>query len=314
MNVYKNAFVMLLACILYMPFSANSAWNPFDNKVKKGEGGVETDVVKACSESKGTIALNEPEHRYYLRANVPNPQILLKPMIQNSRCFRLVNRGAAVRTMKAEREFADDGELQKGSRMGGGQIKAADYSLVADVALSDGDTSGSTIGGAAGGTFGALGGAVGAIVGGLGNKGKEAQVVLELVDMRTSESYVVQGSATKKDLKGGIGALIGPVAGGFGGYEDTDESKMVAFAFANAYESLVNQLGGFGLHDASADHAGYYVHTTINLRGGPTTKAPSLGKLYEDTAVILTGAKSGEWVEVEAIGKTGWIMKQYITR
>ena len=71
MNAYKNTFVMFLACILYMPLYANSAWNPFDNKVKKGEGGVDTNVAQTCSESKGTIALNEPEHRYYVRAMFP---------------------------------------------------------------------------------------------------------------------------------------------------------------------------------------------------------------------------------------------------
>lgn len=312
MNICTMSGKILLAIIIAMPVTAHAdLTDMFDNSVKKGEGGVETDTAKICSDRYGTLALNEPEHRYYLQANLPNPQVLLKPMIQNSKCFGLVNRGAAVRTMKAERAFASDGELQKNSRMGGGQIKAADYSLVADVALSDGDTGG---GGGIGGLFGSTGKVFGAIVGGLGKKGKEAQVVLELVDMRTSESFVAQGSATKNDLKGGLGGIIGPVAGGFGGYEDTDAKKMVAFAFANAYDNLVVQLGGFGLQGAAADNAGYMVSTTVKMRGGPTTKAPELASLYEGTSIIKTGVKNGEWVEIEAMGKTGWIKSMYITR
>ena len=312
----KKSFVFVFAVAAALPITAWAGIGDlFDNDVKKGEGGVDTNVAQTCSERYGTIALNEPEHYYYRQVDLPDPKLLLKPMIQNSQCFGLVNRGSAVKTMKAERQFADDGELQKNSRMGGGQIKAADYSLVADVALSDGNTGGSAAGGLIGGMFGGGGGRTfGALLGGLGNKGKEAQVVLELVDLRTSESYVVQGAATKKDLKGGIAGIIGPVAGGFGGYEDTDESKMVAYAFANAYENLVDQLGGYGLQGASADHADYMVSATVKMRGGPTTKAPELGILYEGTSIIKTGVENGEWVEIEALGKTGWIMSSYITR
>jgi curli biogenesis system outer membrane secretion channel CsgG len=233
-------------------------------------------------------------------------------MMQDSRCFGLVNRGAAMQNMRSERAFADEGELQKGSKMGGGQIKAADYTVIPNIVHKDRNSSGQS---ALGGLGGMIGGTFGAAIGGFSTTAKEAQVTLEVVDIRTSESMIVEGSATKKDLKAGGFGWLGSMGGALGGYDDTDLGKVVAIAFVDAYNNLVGELGGIVPGSAAAaDNAGFVVSTNVKMRGGPTTKAPELAMLYEGTSIIKTGVENGEWVEIEAMGKTGWIKAMYITR
>jgi curli biogenesis system outer membrane secretion channel CsgG len=46
-------------------------------------------------------------------------------MIQQSNCFVVVERGAAMQNMQAERSLRDSGEMRQGSNMGAGQMVAA---------------------------------------------------------------------------------------------------------------------------------------------------------------------------------------------
>ena len=62
-----------------------------------------------------------------------------------------------------EREMADQGELQRGSNLGKGQVKAADYFLQPDIVSTNKNSGGGGVGGFLG-NF--VGGPIGAIAGG----------------------------------------------------------------------------------------------------------------------------------------------------
>ncbi|MBT4520496.1 MAG: hypothetical protein HOC23_10865 [Halieaceae bacterium] len=316
MSSLKRMYAVLIPLLLVLPFSAQADLGDLfgSKETKKGEGGTDTTVTK-CSTAIGTAALQEPEYPVYQQLGLASPVPLVKLMMSRSKCFKVVARGRAVRSIKTERAFADDGELQKGSNMGGGQIKAADYIIVPSIVHKDKNSGGSS---GMGGLIGRVTGSsiLGGVAGAFKTTSREAQVMLEVIDLRTSEQIaVVDGSAKKKDLKIGAGGFLGGLGGAGGGYDDTDIGKVVAVAFVDAYNNLVVELGGVTPGSAaSADNAGYSVSANVKMRGGPTVKAPDMGTLYEGTGVVLTGVENGEWREIEAMGKTGWIKSMYLTR
>jgi len=312
MKLLKHASVLLMMALLVAPMGASAQIKGlFGAKdAKKGEGG--TDVsVENCSERIGTAALQEPEYPVYHQLGLKSPIPLVKLMMTRSGCFQVVARGQTIRALKAEREFAADGEGQKGSRMGGGQMVLADYIIVPNIVHQDSDSGGA--GGVAGGI---LRRATGGLVGGFKTTKKEAQVMLEVVDTRTSvQVAAVEGSALKKDLKIGLGGWLGAVGGAGGGYDDTDIGKLTAVAFVDAYNKLTAQLGRIEAGSAkAADNAGYVTAADVNMRAGASENAPVLQKLYKGTSVIPTGTKSGVWWQVESQGQEGWVHGDYITR
>ena len=114
-----------------------------------------------------------------------------------------------------EREIGQNLGLQRGSNVGKGQIKAADFVLVAEVGSADSNTGGA---GAAGLIGGLVGGRAGAVIGGFRTKKLEADVVLSLTDVRTSESNAFEGHAAKNDLSWGAGGGLGFAGAVGGGY------------------------------------------------------------------------------------------------
>src|SRR6185369_16488328 len=127
--------------------------------------------LQKCERPLGTLAVVEPQDLALTslrRYNLQSPTSLIRMMAQQSNCFQVVERGVAMQNMMQERNLAKSGELQSGSNVGGGQMKAADLVLTPNVIYSEGNAKG--IAGAVGGL---VGGGLGAIAGGL--KFKEAQ-------------------------------------------------------------------------------------------------------------------------------------------
>src|SRR3546814_16292875 len=83
-----------------------------------------------------------------------SPEAILRVFDQRSGCFTLVNRGRSMQNRAMERAMAEQGELQEGSNIGGGQVKAADYYLQPVHASTKSNSSGG--GGAIGGVIGVL--------------------------------------------------------------------------------------------------------------------------------------------------------------
>ncbi|MES2493752.1 MAG: CsgG/HfaB family protein [Pseudomonadota bacterium] len=215
--------------------------------------------IPRCSRNLGTVAIVEPDTQWWRELNLGSPEAILKVFIQQSGCFKLVNRGRAMQSRAMERAMADDGELQSGSNLGKGQVKAADYYLEPDIVTGNRNSGGSALGGVLGGIGGGLfGRGFGAIAGGINVKKSEASVTLSVVNARTTEEEaLVQGYARKSDLSfgGGGGGLFGGgtfAAAGGGGYQDTAIGQVIVLAYLNAYTKLVTQLGGLPTNAAVA--------------------------------------------------------------
>lgn len=280
----------------------------FASDAKKGGAATDVSDLTRCDRPIGTAALVEPEYPIYSQYGLSSPIPLVKLMMARSGCFQVVSRGSTSSALQAERAMAEMGDMQKGANMGGGQMAAADFVIVAEIINQD-----SNSGGSAGALGGLLPGKAGALAGLFKKEKLEAEVMLTLTNVRTSvQEAIAQGSATKNDLSlGGLG-WIGGVAGGGGAYESTDIGKIVAVAFVDAHNNLVSQLGG--VSDANVDNAGYVTAADVEFRAGPSSNAPSLATLYQGTSILPTGVRNGDWWEVEALGKTGWVHSDYITR
>jgi curli biogenesis system outer membrane secretion channel CsgG len=260
-----------------------------------------------CQAKLGTISVvNGDDPSGWTNNSLAAPQKLLKVIIQKSGCFSLVDRGAGMDAAAREREIGSSMGLQKGSNVGKGQIKAADFVLVAEVGSADSNTGG---GGAAGLLGGIVGGRAGAIVGGFRTKKSEADVVLSLTDVRTSESNSFEGHAAKNDLSWGAGGGIGFGGAVGGGYEDTDIGKIVTQAFIVSYAEMVNNLGGIDIGGKeAAPSRSFTVQTATTLRSAPNPTGKVMRALPVGLTVYPTGNKDGMYWEVaDDNDNVGWV-------
>jgi hypothetical protein len=263
--------------------------------------------IPRCTTKLGTISIvNGDDSSGWTNNSLAAPQKLLKVIVQKSGCFSLVDRGAGMDAAAREREIGGSLGLQKGSNVGKGQIKAADFVLVAEVGSADSNTGG---GGAAGLIGGLVGGRAGAIVGGFRTKKLESDVVLSLTDVRTSESNSFEGHAAKNDLTWGAGGGIGFGGAVGGGYEDTDIGKIVTQAFMVAYSEMVQNLGGIDVGGkAAAPSRSYTVQTPTTLRSAPSPTGKVVRALPAGIVVYPTGTKDGMYWEVaDDNDNVGWV-------
>lgn len=262
--------------------------------------------IPRCERSLGTLSIVDGQADTWSPLRLAPPQTLLRVVVQRSGCFSLVDRGAGMSAAERERQLASGGLLQGGSNVGGGQVRAADYVLVAEVAAQDSDASG---GGAAGIIGGLIGGRVGAAVGGIRTNRLEANTVLSLTDVRTSETVAVtEGYATRTDVGWAAGGGWGFGGAVGGGYEDTEIGRIVPQAFIQAYSDMVYQLGGVGDARQYAPQQSYQVQQSTTLRAGPSASAPVVRALPAGLVLYPTGARDGMWWEVvDDNDNVGWV-------
>jgi len=229
--------------------ASTTAWaDPSSGRKDQMRGQAE---IPVCTHKIGTLALVPPDKEWWREYNLGTPEAIIKVFVQQSGCFTMVNRDRAMQSRNMERALADAGELQGGSNMGKGQVKAADFFLQPDIVTANKNSGGGGVGaaaGALGGLFGGWGSAVGAVAGGINVKKGEANVTLSLVDARTTEESLTEGYARKTDISWGAGGGAGwwggfAAAGGYG-YQDTAIGQVIVLAYLDAYKKLVYQLGG----------------------------------------------------------------------
>jgi len=209
--------------------------------------------IPVCTHRIGTLAIVPPDKQWWRELNLGSPEAIIKIFVQQSGCFTMVNRDRAMQSREMERAMADNGELQRGSNMGKGQVKAADYFLQPDIVSTNKNSGGGGAGAAVGGLlghFGGWGGAVGALAGSINVKKGEANVTLDLVNARTTEEEALtEGYARKTDISWGAGGGYASWWGGFAaagasGYQNTEIGQVIVLAYLDAYKKLVAQLGG----------------------------------------------------------------------
>lgn len=226
--------------------------------------------LERCDQALGTIGVVEDQNApwyhtlqsYKLGSTVP----VLRMMIQQSNCFVVVERGAAMRNMQMERNLRDSGEMRQGSNMGPGQMVAADYTMNPSIQFSQ-NTGG--MGGALGGLSRHLG-VIGAIAGGM--KTNEASTTLIMIDNRSGvQLAAAEGTAKNTDF-----ALFGSAFGwaggaGAGGYTSTPEGKIIIAAFADSYNQLVKAVRNY---KAQTVKGGLGTGGALGVQGGFTPASP----------------------------------------
>ena len=274
-----------------------------------------TAEVPRCTRKLGTLSItNGDDPRGWNQYNLAPPAKLLRSIVQKSGCFNLVDRAAGLNAAQAERDIGASLGMQRGSNVGQGQIKAADYVLVAEVQAADGNAGGSALAGLAGGL---IGGRAGALVGGIKTRKLEANTLLSLTNVRTTETIsVAEGYAVKNDIGwsagaggGGWGGFGGAVGGG---YEDTETGRIVTLAFIEAYSKMVGELGlvsgGPGSAEASPSRT-FTAMAPVNLRGAANAKGALIRTLPAGAIVYPTGQKNGLWWEVaDENDNVGWVL------
>src|SRR3954462_5287590 len=215
--------------------------------------------IPVCTHKIGTLAIVPPDKEWWRELNLGSPEAIIKVFVQQSGCFSLVNRDRAMNSRAMERAMAENGELQRGSNFGKGQVKAADYFLQPDIVSTNKNSGGGGAGAAIGGVlghFGGWGGAVGALAGGINIKKGEANVTLSLVNARTTEEEALtEGYSRKTDISwgagGGAGWWGGFAAAGGCGYQNTEIGQIIVLAYLDAYKKMVTQLGGYSAAPAA---------------------------------------------------------------
>ncbi len=283
--------------------------------------------LERCDKPMGAVAVVEPQSEVItalLRYKLSSPVGLIRMMIQQSNCFIVVERGAGMQNAMQERQLAQGGQTRAGSNMGGGQMVTADYVLTPSVVFSEGNA-----GGVGGGLASRLGGGlVGAVAGGL--KFKEAQTSMLLADTRTTvQVAAAEGSTRKADMKLGAGLFGGGFGAAGGGYGNTNEGKIIAAAFMDNYNKLVDAVRGDpslqrnvgSLKEEAAKGATTKAGVVMNegdvltpkignvpMYADASDKSKVMGTFARGDEMIVTGGVKDDYVNVtNAAGVSGWV-------
>jgi len=265
---------MLSACVATMPGQPEQGASK--TAVTGAAGGATAEGasgnLERCDASLGTIGVVEDQNAgwyqtlrsYKLGSTVP----VLRMMIQQSNCFVVVERGAAMHNMNTERNLQKSGEMRAGSNFGAGQMVAADYTMNPQITFSQ--NTGGVGGGLAG--FSRSLGVVGALAGGL--KTNEASTTLIMIDNRSGvQLAAAEGSAKNTDFNV-FGSTFGWAGGaGAGGYSNTPEGKIIIAAFADSYNQLVRAVRNY---KAQTVKGGLGTGGTLGVQGGKTSASKAV--------------------------------------
>jgi curli biogenesis system outer membrane secretion channel CsgG len=274
-----------------------------------------SDVPK-CTRKLGTLSIIDGDDPSgWTQHQLAPPAKLLKVLVQRSGCFNLVDRGGGLQAATMERNIGGNLGLQRGSNVGQGQIKAADYVLVAEVQGANDRVSGGGAGAAIGGL---IGGRFGGVLGGVKSRKLEANTVLSVTNVRTTETIAVEeGYAAKNDISfaagGGVGFLGGALGAVGGGYENTDIGRIVTLSFIQAYGKLVNSLGGIQAGSAGTAEAApsktFTAQGAVAMRKIAAATGAVIRTLPAGAIVYPTGNKNGLWWEVaDENDNVGWVL------
>jgi curli biogenesis system outer membrane secretion channel CsgG len=318
MRKFTTAVVLALAAAA-MTASPAAAQYGMD---KKGPKDAATPELPHCAAPLGRAAIQEPETRWWTQLGLSSPETLLKLFAMRSNCLRIVDRNAGLAMRNQEAELGSAGDLRRGSNLGRGQVAAADFFIIPDIANSNSNSGGNNIGAIAG-AFGSRLGGFGALAGGLRTKKSEAQALITLVDARTTEQlYVAEGVSQKTDvgfeLGGGGGGWSGFGAAAGGGYSNTEIGKVITAAYFNAFVDLVGYMQHNAPTGAQAKQAAgaqaYAATKPVALRRGPSTQAGTVRMFQPGELVYPTGQKNGIWWEADdENGNRGWVTSTAIS-
>ncbi len=316
MAVLKTMSVAMIAAatLVAHPSTAQRLARP--SGTQKTQEATMNDVPR-CARKLGTVSVMDGDDpSAWTQFQLSGPQKLIKVLVQRSGCFNLVDRGSGLSAAQRERDIGGNLGLQRSSNVGQGQIKAADYVLIAEVQASNRNSGGSGIAGGIGGLLG--GRAIGGLIGGVGSKKMEANTVLSLTNVRTTETIAtVDGYAAKNSLSFGAGGggFFGAGAAGAvgGGYDNTDIGRIVTLAFIQAYSKMVTELGlvqpGAAATAQAAPKRTFTTQGPVAMRAAASATGKIVRTLPPGAILFPTGPQSGLWWEVaDENDNVGWVL------
>ncbi len=337
--MFSHSARRALICAASLALAASPAFAQLGGltKAKQGQGGSavkgsagtdgsKTDSgIEHCEKPMGAMAVVEPQSEYMMalsRYNLQSPVSLIRMMIQQSNCFIVVERGQGLRNMQQERDLAGGGQMRSGSNIGGGQMVAADFIMTPQVVFSEGNAGG------IGGALGAFGGRTGGLIAG-GLKFKEAQTTLLVADARSGvQVAAAEGSTKKADMRLGAGLFGGGAGAAGGGYGNTNEGKIIAAAFMDNYNKVVDvvrgdpslqrnvgtlkeEAAGGGARKAGAvfnegDVLGPKI-AGVKLMATPDDAGKVLASLPRGEEMVVVGEDKNGYIQVQTSSATGWV-------
>ncbi len=238
--------VFMSGCVSTMPILGGGSGSSVSGGAAGATSANKNESLESCDKTLGTVSIFEdqslPWWNYYYRhyRSLGSTVPVIRTMVQQSNCFVIVERGAAMKAMQRERQLMNSGELRDNSNFGKGQIAAADYTLSPSVNFKE--SSMGSISGAArrllpGSLFG--GGSVGA-------KNNQAETTLLLIDNRSSVQVSSSiGSAQNYDFSFRGYSWGGNGWGGASGYAKSAEGKVIIAAFVDSYNQMVKALRNY---------------------------------------------------------------------
>ena len=308
----KALLLAATAAVALLPLSAAAA-----QKLAKPSGGQRlqeqlSNDVPHCVRKLGTLSIRDGDDPLpWTQNNLAAPSKLLKVLVQRSGCFNLVDRGAGLNAAEQERAIGGNLGLQRRSNVGQGQIKAADYVLVAEIQGANANVSGS---GVAAGVGGIVGGRIGGLLGGIKSRKLEANTILSLTNVRTTETIATEdGYAAKNNLSFGAGGFFAAGGAVGGGYDNTDIGRIVTLSFIQAYSKMVNSLGLVQPGDAGTAEASptktFTAQAPLAMRKTASAAGAVIRTLPVGAIVYPTGNKNGLWWEVaDENDNVGWVL------
>lgn len=292
-----------------------------------GEAGnqKESTSLVHCDRPLGTAALVEPDSNsstLLQSVGLQSPTPLLRLLMSQSKCFRVIDRGAALGNIQTEQRLKQSGMLQSGSTTARGRMMTVQYLITPNVIFSNKNSGGMGGLAALGGLLGPVGLVVGMVAGSM--RMQEAQAALFLTDAQTGEqTAVAEGSAKVRDFGGGAGlGGFGAGIGGFGaigGYGNTAEGKLIAAAYLDAFNKLVEQVRmtkpnlalvtDEPIQETPAFRAGgnFTPVSTINVRESPSMSGVIVGSVGPGSVLVTVGEKRDGWWLITSGDTTGWV-------
>lgn len=233
----------ITGCVGSLPILGGGSGNTVTGGAAGGNSTNKNSQLASCDKTLGTLRIFEDTtlawwghyRRYYPKLGSTVP--VIRTMIQQSNCFVLVERGAAMKAMRRERALMNSGDLRGNSNFGQGQMVAADYTLSPSVTFEQSN-------------MGKISGAARRLLPGsswlsssVGAKSNEASTTLLMIDNRSG----VQVSSSVGSAKNYDFSISGYSWGGRGsssisGFTKTPEGKVIIAAFADSYNQMVKAL------------------------------------------------------------------------
>lgn len=263
---------MLGGCLATAPTVGGGSAGPASGSASGGVASGENAALEKCDQTLGTISIDENTSAgwyaaYHSRYGTGSTVPALRLLVQQSNCFVIVDRNRGLAARNKEMALMRGEEGRAGSNVGGGQVAAADYTMIPEVILSDrgGNRGGAGLGGLLPGAFSAVAGTF---------SSNEAGTMLTLIDNRSTVQLAAAEGYSKNMDFGALGGLFGGgAAAGGGAFTRTPQGKVLMAAFTDSYNKMVVALRNY---QAQTVKGGLGTGGALGVQGGSTEASKSV--------------------------------------